>query len=1054
ADDMPDWATAQDEPEAEATDFDSILGMVEEEPAQSAYESDEELLAALGLGDDAADDTIIAEMPDWATAQDEPEAEATDFDSILGMVEEEPAQPAYESDEELLAALGLDDADEEESYAAAEMPDWTRQSSEPEAEVEDFGSMFDEVEAELTWAATESDEVEDELPEPDVTIEVKRTRPATDELPEWARLHYTQDDEEDLFGALKVTSRLPELPADDEPSAEPPGVADQFVETEAADYDAIFGGMDAQQDTGAPPGDDLFAQWASQTDGELLPEMSPEEDFFAELGAVEAAAPQPAATDADDIDWDNLYEPVTPRAQNTFAPADEVDAPPEKQDLFAQWATEAEMPPTEDFYSALDMIEPEQAAHEQAAAEPAYEEPDPLAWAQADVEAPPEADFFAALGMIDDKPPVEPSAPGFTDIDSYLASLPTRQAADVPEPTGFGQLVDLDLDAILSGSVFEDELLPKTSPFDVEPGMTEDWLAELHANVEEVSASAIVRQKEDRPVEELPSRLQRLRRLSEQVPEEAAPETALNEALPGVPNALAPAPFVSASPGLVQGVALTPEQQAKVDLLKSLVPVDEAPKLSRMSAIEATYDSPFMADLEDTPETVLQPVKGDAPDQKPRVRRPRRKRQPIRIDRLLIVAVLAAAVILPFFVGGFRIGSLPPAHFAAGSPAQHVFDQMEAIPPGALVLVGLEYSPASAAELDGMTDALVRHILLRAAYPVIVSGNPLGLLRSVNLIDSINDDADFLARIGATEPLQANDDYYIVRYLPGGVIGLRAFSQDTANMLLSDIRGQASRLVVRSLREFALVVVITDRAEDLRTYAEQIAPLTDSPLVSVVSYGAAPLAQPYADTLGGGLLVGLGDAYTYANTLGLAAARSLTERIRIIPTNTPSPTPAVTATPLPATGEPTVTTPPPTPTWTPEPLNATVISRQAVNMRSGPGTDNSVLAGVASGTTVLVLGFNDDGSWVNVQLDDGRTGWISVTLLEIHQGARANKQNHIPPRRQRVDEDVDPTATPRPPTAAPVVTDESTVEITDEVTSAPPTATATVRPTRTPSPTP
>ncbi|MCZ2098099.1 MAG: hypothetical protein LC121_17885, partial [Anaerolineae bacterium] len=323
--DMPSVRTPAETGRHEPTNddrFNAVLGMIDAVEAQPAYQSDEELLAALGLEDGAADDTVIAEMPDWATAQDEPEAEVEDFGAMLGMVEEEPAQPAYQSDEELLAALGLEDGAADDTVIA-EMPDWATAQDEPEAEVEDFGSMFDEVEAELARVATEPDEVEDELPPPDVTIEVKRTRPATDELPEWARLHYTQDEEEDLFGALKVTTRLPELPADDEPPAEPPDVADQPVEAEAeaADYDAIFGGMDAQQDTGAPP----------------------------------------------------------------------------SEDLFAQWATETEMPPTEDFYSALGMIEPEPAAHEQAAAEPTYEEPDSLAWAQ--VEAPPEEDFFAALGM-------------------------------------------------------------------------------------------------------------------------------------------------------------------------------------------------------------------------------------------------------------------------------------------------------------------------------------------------------------------------------------------------------------------------------------------------------------------------------------------------------------------------------------------------------------------------------------------------------------------------------------------------------------------------------
>jgi uncharacterized protein YraI len=231
-------------------------------------------------------------------------------------------------------------------------------------------------------------------------------------------------------------------------------------------------------------------------------------------------------------------------------------------------------------------------------------------------------------------------------------------------------------------------------------------------------------------------------------------------------------------------------------------------------------------------------------------------------------------------------------------------------------------------------------------------------------------------------------------------------------------------------------------------------------LVSAVSYGAAPLAEPYARSFGGGLLVGYGDAYTYANRLGLVTARSMTERIRIIPTNTPSPTLLITATPVmtetaPPIARPSATLVPPTPTFTPEPIMATVISRQAVNMRSGPSTDNDVLAALPSGTTVLVLGFNDDQSWVNARLDDGREGWISASLLDIQEaGSPANKRRRPAPRRQQIDGE---TSTPRPTRTA----TEGT-QGTDEATAVPPTATRipptntptdTPRPTRTPSPT-
>ena len=49
------------------------------------------------------------------------------------------------------------------------------------------------------------------------------------------------------------------------------------------------------------------------------------------------------------------------------------------------------------------------------------------------------------------------------------------------------------------------------------------------------------------------------------------------------------------------------------------------------------------------------------------------------------------------------------------------------------------------------------------------------------------------------------------------------------------------------------MIVVADRAEDVRGYAEQVAPLADASVIAAVSYSAAPLVEPYvnAEILGG-----------------------------------------------------------------------------------------------------------------------------------------------------------------------------------------------------------
>ncbi len=791
------------------------------------------------------------------------------------------------------------------------------------------------------------------------------------------------------------------------------------------------------------PADDLFGQWdeqpeettapaeasaEAQAEASLEAEPEPDDDFFSQW------SDQP--DEAVSLE-DGFYAALQARDQQPKAP------PEREQDEFSsKWDTEAEMPPEEEFFEALGMISSEDVPPDQPAA----------GWD--DQELPPEPDFFEALGMMDSdaQPPAE-NAPTseFGDIEGYLASLSSDQPEVASESDQmFSELPDdIDLDSLFSEPVMTDQ--PATpSGIDSTPGMNEAWLAELEASVGEVSASAIVRQKEDRPVDELPDRLKRLRQRAESVADQAPAEpaaesSALDDVLPGGAAAgLMPAPFV-AGMTMLQSVTLTPDQQEKVDLLKALTPSSTVGQAFHMSAIEMTYDLPFMPALEDSAENIVQPerIRTAAP-----ARSRRRLRLNLRLDRLLIAVLLAAALIAPFLVPSLRFGDLPPQVFPAGSAAQVAFNQVDALPAGALVLVGVEYEPTAAAELDGMTDALVRHILLRAAYPVLVGTNPIGILRAENLIASINGDSDFLARIHASGALEANRDYYIVRYLPGSLIGLRAFSAGTADLLLTDIRGQATDLRVHSLADFALVAVVTDRAEDLRAYAEQIAPLTRAPLIAAVSYSAAPLAQPYAETFGGGLLVGYQDAYTYGHALDSVRARSIAQRIRVIPTDTPTPVSTGVSPELALTAEATVE-----PDFTPggpTPIKtlgtATVISTQSVNMRAGPGTNNPVIAGVPSGMRVDVIGFNPNETWVNVRLANGQTGWIASTLLDIQRTGAALPQ---PERHaKRLAQAIDPGQPTREPTSQ--STDSPTSESTAEPTAS---ATPTRRATLTPRPT-
>ena len=100
------------------------------------------------------------------------------------------------------------------------------------------------------------------------------------------------------------------------------------------------------------------------------------------------------------------------------------------------------------------------------------------------------------------------------------------------------------------------------------------------------------------------------------------------------------------------------------------------------------------------------------------------------------------------------------------------------------------------------------------------------------------------------------------------------------------------------------------------------------------------------------------------------------------PTVAPSPTtipPTLTPTAPPPTPSPTAR---PSPTATPEGPQA-IVQSETLNVRAGPGTGHAVVTTVKQGDRLPVIGRNADGSWLQVTLPTGRSGWIAASLAQL-----------------------------------------------------------------------
>jgi hypothetical protein len=999
----------------------------------------------------------------FAQPEPEPEAELPSDDSLDFALESEDS-PSY----------ALADEDEED-FEAPQMPDigleWVDQDDEDQEVTPSFNPLGD-----LDFEIRREPE---ELDEPMSWDEVVRSRAVSEPI---------------IFNDEPLDAAVSSEAASDSDMS---WLQDDIFEpsSPSVEEDSIYNLFEQVQELGDEddelPGSSQFT-WEAAQDEPMEFDPPSEEDLAWALEALDTsnALEEAEAVGGDTVmDWltDDLAasDPSAPLFEEEMLKegSDPVVPIPDEETLAFQFPTleDDDAPPTFDFFEEAP-IEPEaepdwltevtQINMAEYRPEP---ERDPFVMTP-DVmsgEDFEDADLLAALGAADEIPmPSQPRYEGFDDptivhdLDEYLARLDSDRMPELPPATeALLSNTAIDLDAML---MEDSEPRIEPSPGDALPAAP-DWITSLRANVTDVSAGAILRQMQDDPVEALPERLQKLRVLSEDIPESvpapAADDDPLTGLLPSASEALAPAPIPLPPPALTGAPALTPEQARQAALLRTMAGTTETPKPRRMTAVEQTYDSPYMIGLEDTETAIID--KDEKPAPKPARKRraagkPRRGAALSHIERIAVAVILAAAVIAPFLFPAFRAGDLPPTAFAPGSAALAAYQRIDALPPGALALVGIEYGSASAAELDGLTDALLRHIFQRGAIPVVIGGNPIGILHVSNLLAGMAADEAFLERIGGD--LQPNRDYYVVRFLPGGAVGLRAFSADSAALLLTDINGQATGLGVRSLQDFSLIALVAERADDARAYAEQIAPLASQPMIAAVSYGAAPLVEPYFNERvnNGGLLVGYADAYTYAQMLGTGrvftrAGRTI-EPLLIGPTATPTPTPTQTFTPSPTPTE----TPDPniTPTATIEPTATSdtgqrvgvITSNQTVNVRQGAGTNTPVVTTLAPGTRVAVLATNITGDWVNIRTDDGTVGWVSATLIRIEGGASADKApRFLKPAAQ--DDDVEPTATRPPRTSAPSATPfgMQPPTLTPRPPSATPNPSSTPLPTLTPS---
>ena len=807
-----------------------------------------DLPADTGPAEDAGEEAAI---PDWVSGA------GVDDDEPTGM---EPPAAQAEAPPEWLSLAGEMASDQQDNLDdEAALPDWI-ETGDLGAEFAAEDAALDEPEAAPIpdWIAGDDlADFEDDEPEfpPDVMAE-------PDEAPEW--LASDMGDLEDEAPIEEGVSYEEWMRQQDEAAYQPS--EEELLAAEVPDWFADIGEEAAAEEA---PGTGQAAEFVPDwyfglEDGaaEQKPDWLQNADFSVDALTAqpvlpeepptpepEAAIPQDVAPVEAAADWlDDLDSEGPTYVARPQDAAPSISEPAVTDDGFVDWLgefeAEEETPVPESPPSpAPEALEPGEMPDWLSALEVPGEEPP-------DISQPVTTDMVLAGAEEEDFMTLINEELGDQDVMETLGVsnlLPALMPEDVA--IDFDRLLK---EAELPPDEVGDPDLPGAAG-GLEASEMPDWLS--GAQVGGFSAVRTTLGTEETPLEELSERLRALRDRTGKAaaiePPPPAEPPAAQELLANVAGSLPPSVAFDISAGreVMLDVSLDEAQQARAATLAALLGMD-----ARDEDVDPAEEARRIRDAATRA----------------------RARSRIKPLRLVVTLILAAAVLLPFFVDVSGFFVLPEPGLGAGEHGA-LDGAIEAWEPGAQVLIGFEYGPTAAGEMDTLTNVLMTHLLVRGVKPVLVSTNPAGILHARNVMAELAQDPFILRRLGrADEPLTMPEDYVILPYLPGGIVGLRSLTATSTDvnaldrgLFVVDIAGEPTGLDVEFLQTaFDLIVVFGERGEDVRQWVEQVGTTIKLPMAAAVSVSAEPIARPYLQS--GqliGLLAGFRDAYKYNGVL-------------------------------------------------------------------------------------------------------------------------------------------------------------------------------------------
>jgi hypothetical protein len=255
--------------------------------------------------------------------------------------------------------------------------------------------------------------------------------------------------------------------------------------------------------------------------------------------------------------------------------------------------------------------------------------------------------------------------------------------------------------------------------------------------------------------------------------------------------------------------------------------------------------------------------------------KPLPEKSPISQQHVLRWSIALVLLISVFWSLIFSKGQIPlPIYDEGSAEVNRLINQL---PENSRVLVGFDFEPGLASELDAAAYSVFDHLVSQGTLFTTISTTPTGPILAER----------FFQYILPNEKLIDGQDYVNLGYLPGGAAGLLNFIENPPGMMPYSIEGssvwatETSEALppvngINEITDFEMIILLVDDPDIARIWVEQLSPyITDSQtltsLVLVTSAQLEPIVRPYFESIPqsvNGLVVGLRGGSAYARLVG------------------------------------------------------------------------------------------------------------------------------------------------------------------------------------------